>query len=177
MFTSSDCLFGFSVVLVDSYCELVCLSGSDYTLLYSEVNLMHANIYTQVQCIFLFRFHTQLSHLIMHTKLLSKQNVMNALKCRTLTELHVYDVLQVQVDGTVGVLSVTIRWQLIDEALHDHFSTKTFFKNCHDFLSECLTFFSHQRFNENQNEVAFKITREQTHTHKQIAMTLHLCLG
>ena len=51
------------------------------------------------------------------------------------------------------------RWRPIDKALHDDFSaTKTFFKNRHNCLSEGLTFFPGNGFNEKRNEVFSKIT-------------------
>ena len=48
------------------------------------------------------------------------------------------------------------RWRQIDKTLHYDFSaTETFFKNCHNCLSEGLTF----GFNKKRNKAFSKITR------------------
>ena len=61
------------------------------------------------------------------------------------------------------------RWQPINEALHNHFSAmKTFLKN-HNDISSGLVFLPVMG-SMKQNEVAFNITREQTH--RQITITL-----
>ena len=71
------------------------------------------------------------------------------------------------------------RWQQINKALHCDFSaTKMFFNNRHKLLSEGLTFFSAMGSTRSETKLSPRLRRNRhTHTHKPIAITLHLRLG
>ena len=77
------------------------------------------------------------------------------------------------------------RWRTIDKTLHCDFSaTKTFFENCHNCLSEGLTFFPSMGSTRSETKLSPRLRRNtqtrthaHTHTHGQIAITLRLCSG
>ena len=98
--------------------------------------------------------------------------IINALKCRTLAEIQEcisakkQNFKDTKVSVSMFYADVSkgeeiSRWRLINEALHDYFSaTKSFFKNCHNFLPIRRThILSIAGFIKKQNEVFSKISR------------------